>query len=513
MTETTETTQIEIAPGQTLPFFSKKQDALLGHLLINEPFFLQARNRIRSEWFVEPLNAKLWKWKLEFFEKFQRAPSLEEFKGTFRFIGEDQGMRNKLYAQITIAQVAAREYGLDVIRHELTIWLKAQTGKAYTEKFQNVYNAAEDDPHPEVKFSEAFRVLEEVSSAIKSATFEMDQRVTFDDIASGAWFQKREVERETALTFGCPLVDKLLNTDCLNDSALVRGDHTVLLAPTNVGKTTAMVTIARHNITRGKSVLFITHEGRPDDIKTKLLQAVTGVRYSKLVEMSLTPEGQQWLAGAARGLSKFLVYLPLNKPNMTIEDVESSIRRAQEKRVIETGRGFDLIIDDYPAKLTTVLASRGHWPKRQIDEHIYNVFTQIALEFNCHVITAIQTNRQGSAVNRGNRGSEERLITLEDVSESWGAMTTATNVISLNRDGDAIARHRITFHICKSRSNETGWSITSKTDYGVSLTHGSTRGIVLPATYYRGLSKMEDMIDSLLEQFPNKSVPEHYYNC
>lgn len=506
-----------IAQGQSLPFFEKKQDAVLGHLLTNEPFFLQARTRVRPEWFQDPLCSKLWKLKLEFFEKFNRVPGLEEFKGTFMFLREDQGMRNKLYAKMTTAQVAAQEYGLDVIRSELTLWLKGQTFKAYSEKASNVYNAAADDPHPELKFSEAFRLFKDGATAIEDANFDLDVSVTFADIANGSFFEKREVELENALTFGCPLVDEKLNKECRHSSALLRGDHTVILAPTNVGKTTTMVTVARHNVARKKAVLFITHEGRPEDIKTKILQAFTGIDYAHLVEMSTNPEGIKVLAGAAKRLGEYLVYLPLNKPSLTIEDVESAIRRAQEKRIAETGRGFDLIIDDYPAKLTTVMASKGHWPKRQIDEHIYNVFTQIALEFNCHVLTAIQTNREGSKVNQGRRGSEDRLITMEDVSESWGAMTTATNVISLNRDGDAVSKQRMTYHICKSRSNDTGWSIVTKTAFSVSLTHGRAgmpgKEIILPATYYRGIGTMNETIDQLIGQYDGKSIPEHYYYC
>jgi hypothetical protein len=88
---------------------------------------------------------------------------------------------------------------------------------------------------------------------------------------------------------------------------------------------------------------------------------------------------------------------------------------------------------------------------------VYNYFSQIALEHNCHVLTAIQTNREGSKVNRKvGKGAESRFLTMEDVMESWGPMTTATNVISINRPPEAQARHVTGFCICKSRSSEVG---------------------------------------------------------
>jgi hypothetical protein len=160
-------------------------------------------------------------------------------------------------------------------------------------------------------------------------------------------------------------------------------------------------------------------------------------------------------------------------------------------------------VDDYPAKLSTLQARGGNFNKRDIDLVVYNYFVQLALEYNFHSLLAIQTNREGAKVNKGNKDGEKRLLVMEDVSESYGPIQLATNVLSMNRDGQAKARNRLTFHIDKSRSNETGWAVVCRTNYGHSITHANWLG----GTYYRGSSTMADTIDTLLDQYGNDCTP------
>ena len=97
---------------------------------------------------------------------------------------------------------------------------------------------------------------------------------------------------------------------------------------------------------------------------------------------------------------------------------------------------------------------------------------------------------------------------MEDVSESWGPMTAATNVITLNRDPVAMARHRLTYYICKSRSSETGWAVVCRTDYAKALTHSNELG----ARYYQSSSTLADRIDDLLnDENMGEEIPKEAY--
>jgi hypothetical protein len=92
---------------------------------------------------------------------------------------------------------------------------------------------------------------------------------------------------------------------------------------------------------------------------------------------------------------------------------------------------------------------------------------------------------------------------MEDVMESWGPMTTATNVISINRDPVAQAKGIVTFFICKSRSSEVGWAVACKSNYAAAQSHQPDAA----STWYRGVSPMSERIESLLDGFRGREIP------
>jgi hypothetical protein len=286
------------------------------------------------------------------------------------------------------------------------------------------------------------------------------------------------------------------------NGSLLPGDTTVVVAPTNSGKTTSMLTTAVANARRGKSVLLMTHEGRPSDIKMKLLCCALGVTQAKIFEkMRGSPEERKLLERAAMMLESQITYVPYNKAGLCVEDVEPIIRRKQDERAAKnSGEGFNLLVSDYPAKLTTRMGAEGKMSKRNIDEIVYGYYIQYALEYGFHSLLAIQTNREGSRINKGQR--EPRLLTGEDVHESYGPIQEATNVITINRDPTAKARSRLTYYVDKSRSSETGFAVVCRTDFGSATTHSDKLG----GCWYRGTDTMSDSIDDLLTQFNNMEI-------
>lgn len=283
----------------------------------------------------------------------------------------------------------------------------------------------------------------------------------------------------------------------------VDDDHLLLLGDFTVThNTTAMITTVVKNIAAQKHILFITHEGRPSDIKEKLLCCFLGKTPQELMAMYKTAEGAADVGHAIKWMDRYLCYMPMNRAGLTVEEVGATIRRKQEQRIAKYKRGFDMLANDYPAKITTLQAAKG-MSKRERDEIVYNYFEQLGLQYNMHVLAAIQTNREGSRVNKGQR--EDRLLTMEDVQESWGPMTSATNVWTINRSPHDKAFNRLIYYIDKSRSSQTGFAVVCKTDFSCSRTHGDDLG----GTFYRSASTYADKLDEYLEQYVNQEIPEH----
>ena len=281
------------------------------------------------------------------------------------------------------------------------------------------------------------------------------------------------------------------------------GDHLFLLGDFTVThNTTSLITVSAMNLLQGKDVLFVFHEGRINDIRIKFMKAMLGASYQDSLTRLGSPEERM----VQQAVNEHLVVLPMVQGGLSVEEAIGSIERTQDEWFAKTGRHFDLIVDDYPGKLMTTYAKGGQLAMRHIQEIAYNRFTSLAQVSGreCHVLTAIQTNREGSKVNKGRaKDTGHRLIDTEDVAEAFGAIQTATNVLTLNRDLAAAAAGVVTWGIAKSRSSEVGHAILTRSFYHMARTHWNDPK---DSTWYRGGVSLSDKVDELLTQFAGSEV-------
>lgn len=483
---------------QALPFDEKKQNAILGHLLSNRQFFMQGKDIIQPSWFLSPHNRKIWATLVGYYRTWKAIPTREELLGSGSIKVEDPKNKAAINARLIQCTSDTLSYrNLEALKGELTQWLHASTFHQKMHDAVGLFNKAH--------FSKAYDKLNETNKLLQKLTFETDKREDFSNFEAD--FLAMENEGKNGLTFGLPAIDNLLLPHMEHTGGsgggLLRGDMTVLLAPTNVGKTTCMITIARHNVLAGKDVLFLTHEGRPADIRQKIWCSILGKTKGEAMAMVKTQRGKQEFQDAYDIFSDNLCYVPYNKPGMTVEEVETIIRRKHDELFARKGKGFDLLIDDYPAKLTTSQNHSGRMQKRNVDEVVYDYFVQLSLELDMHSVTAIQTNRNGSKVNKQQDGAD-RLLTKEDVSESWGVMTIAANVISINRNEACKRDGRVIFYIDKSRSSETGIAVATQSDYARALTHSPD----FNHAWYYGDASPSDKLGDLLTQYNGGCIPQ-----
>lgn len=485
-----------MSKNPSLPFSSDKQDAILGHLILEPRFYAQARHLVQPGWFIDSYNQNLYTYLTDFFEKFGRSPTVPELHNCNKIIAEENNEKLKLQAHIEQATKKTQFFKLDALRKELTDWLRHQTFLAGLKESVKWHN----DQDPSVSYD----VVTKLSKELQSIQFEDDHKFSYADV--GQMLAAHKADLDDGLTFGVSEVDKKINPFAVN-GALLRGDTTVLVAPSNSGKTSNLITTILANAWKGKKILFITHEGRPEDIWQKMVMCGANLSVSELHQAPFDVNIMDRAQRVNALLNRFVDYLPLNKPGLTIEEVEPIIRRRQDEVMAKTGKGYDLLVCDYPAKLSTRMASKGAIAKRHSDEIVYNYFVQLALEYKFHSLLVIQTNREGSRINKGQR--EERLLVSEDVAESWGVITIATNVLTLNRDPAAKVRNRLTYFIDKSRSFETGWAIVCETDFSRCITHGGKNPVTgedRKVVFYRGNVTAAEKIDSLLAANPGQDV-------
>lgn len=485
---------------ENLPFSRQKQLAVLGHILTNRTFFFRCVNTIRAEWFLEERPRKVWAAISAFYKAHRRQPSKEEVLESKDIRLEDLKEQNRYDLLLTEAIRETERYGLDAIIPDLTEWMHTRIYHSAVSESADLFNRG--------KFQEAFKSVHGASGLIRDIRFDQDDEVDFGDFANQLGSDRGELEN--ACTFGLKTLDQLLTPYC-KDGSLLKGDTTVLLAPSNVGKTTVLLNAIRANIKRGKRVLFFTHEGRPEDIRNKLWCLMLSiveqdesrsrfVTMDSLLKSWQEPAFQSEMKMMAKFMSKYLTYIPLNKPGMTVEDVATIVQRKQEECIAKNGVGYDLLVDDYPAKLLTE-QSNGNWSRRHIDALTYGYFVQMALQYKFHSLLVVQTNREGSKVNKG---AGDRLLEMEDVAESWDVMTQATSVITLNRNPDDQKMHRMKYHICKSRSSEVNLTVVARSRFSSYITHHDN----LESFWYQGNSHMDDIVERCFQDYKEQQVPE-----
>jgi KaiC/GvpD/RAD55 family RecA-like ATPase len=488
-------TPIEQAQTEELPFSTPKQNAFFGHIIANKSKYHQTKNKIKKNWFRDPWTGEAFGFYLNWSEKFdkqnEKLPSPEDVFSSEAMQGLNIDKQNKIKSAVALCSSAASIYDWDAMLSQLSNWLKC---RIYLE------NVTKSTEHFNNKaYDEAYKLLEESVQKYQDVKFFPDDQVDFMDWKNQ--FDSFLLERKSALTTGLSVMDKLIDPAC-QSGCLLPGDTTIILASSNVGKTTTMITIASANAKLGKSVLFITHEGRTEDIIGKMWSCVSQKTRSEL--LNLYTQDEQLFQGTATFLKKNITYVPIMDPEeMYVESVARVIEKKQTERIQSFGKGYDMLVVDYPAKLQAQHTSRVQMAYRQSEHYVYNYFVQLALKHKFHALLAIQTNREASKNNKyqGQHGTENRLVSMEDVSESWGPMTVATNVISLNRNdsyGD-----KIIFHICKTRSSETGYSVLARSDYHRGRTHGDDLG----AVWYKGNSSIAHITPQLLMQYNNQGLP------
>lgn len=477
-----------------LPFTEKRQNALLGHLITNKNFYHQCIDKIKKHWFLNAWAGEVWslylQWTKENDPQLAKLPSEAEITNSKVFMDKEPSARTRLMAAIQSALLEKNEQDLEAIVNELTVWLKCRIYLDSIPKSTDLFNAK--------KVTDAFSVLETTIRDYNEVKFFQEDEVDFGDFANH--FAKVDLEKKDALTTGLDVLDKVIDPTCQKGS-LLKGDTTVILAPVNLGKSSFLITAAVANVKQFKKVLLLTHEGRPEDIQNKIWQNLTQRTFTEVME--LHKQQPNLFIGGANLLRKYLRYVPLNMPGLTVEEVARIIEKKQADEIQKTGVGFDLVVDDYPAKLTTSNEQVGR-ERRHSDAWVYNYFVQLALKHKFHCLLAQQTNREASKNNRfqGDHGTHDRLIVSEDAAEAFGPVQTATTLISLNRN--SAYGERIIFHLCKSRSGVTEMSVMAKTAYSKATTHSNTLGGV----WYRGTMSLSHITDDILEQYLGQALPD-----
>lgn len=511
------------APVQErLPIDEHYQHAVIGWMEVDEQFFKMIVERVDSSWFMDQKDVLAFKLYQKFYKRTGHMvpqPYFDEelsgdLKACIEYREQEPNVRNAIRTAIMNGKNARNNATKKKVEDELETWLKGRLFHKLVHDSTGLYNKGQLD--------ECFAAVRSGIDKIDEATFGAG---TKEDLHLPKSLHENQKEIEGVLSFGATIVDeRLIESNGKKPAGgLLPGDTTILLAPVNIGKTTTMLTVAAYNVAMGKKVLLTTHEGRAVDIKLKFWCSLLKCKRSDLDELwatNATVDGHdmKWWQNQ---VDKYLTYVALYGKN--IEETIGVVRSLHDRELNkpnekpnQPGQGFQLWVDDYPGTITTIQAGQGKLSRRERDEIVYGQVVDLAGELKFHALCAIQSNREGARINKGtSKDHKNRLLTMEDVSESYGPMMRATNVISINRDPQSAQKGLVTFFVCKSRSTRTGIAITCRSRYDLACTHANTGAKLYNGQEwgtsgfsYEGTESMAEKAEGFLQIHGDSEVPK-----
>lgn len=440
-----------------LQFSFDQQSAVIGWMLKNYEFCLKCFSALKPDLFGTPALGLIFKSIEEFVKEYKQQPSPENL---FDFINIKPNMGHIKHI-IHDCMAWSIKYNQNYLRDRLEDWVKTSLFLQHTEEARRFTRLG--DVH---SMEQTVRQFLQKSGEY---SFKMNGAANFDSPLDD-FIKRFKTDVVEGMTTGMPEFDV-----CLGGS-LRRGEHTVLLAPLGSGKTTSCINFLYHNVLKKKHCLFLTHEEPELVIKCKIRQRFLMKNQNWLLNIieSRSPLDMQILETSNKMIQQYLTYYSYNKAGgLFVENIIDIIRMENEKLFAKIGKYYDLVIDDYPGKLSSKVMNNFK-EYRHSTKYCYDSMQQLALEYNYHAISPVQCNRAGVKQNK-NRDDDEYL-SAADMAESLGIAQDASNIIAINRSSKDERKNRMFFNIIKSRGSSTDDVIMTFTDFSQCITHDPSLG-------------------------------------
>ncbi len=442
-------------PDSGLANSEKMQQALLGYMLTDFGFAQKCKTFLEPNLFISTNLSEMFAATCAFMEQYKTVPSPDALCD---YLADKPHFKlSRPYAHDCVGLTA--KYRYEFVRDSISDWIRISLfKKSINSGIKCIQTGDLDGITREMRM-----FFDQATKAQFGATGTYDFSDPLKD------FKELTKLYQSDITTGIKEFDELLG------GGFLRSTHTVLLSPLNVGKTTAALNFAVHNLFRGKDVLLLTHEDLDLNIATKIRYRMLKMTRSEVHDAIVKEDKgfEKALMGVNKILEDHLVYIGRTR-SFYVEDVVNEIRVQAEQLYTKKQKYFDLVIDDYPGKLSshkmTNLKDIRHGVK-----YCYNEFERLAQEYKWHQISPVQTNREGYNRNKYREVADE-MLDAGDISESLGVAQDASNIISLNRSDKDAAMNRMYFKIVKTRGAPANSVIQTNTCFKIGLTHDQAIG-------------------------------------
>jgi archaellum biogenesis ATPase FlaH len=230
-----------------------------------------------------------------------------------------------------------------------------------------------------------------------------------------------------------PMTTGWKRIDDICGGGLGKGELGVVIAPTGVGKSMALVHLGTQAIKKGKSVVHYTLELCSTTIASRYDSCLTKVELKDLHMF------KEHIYGKIKSLDASLIIKEYPTKSASPGTVKNHLERLKQR-----GYDIDLIIVDYGDLLRPSVVRKE---KRHELETIYEELRAIAQIYECPVWTASQTNRSGL---------NAEVVTMESISEAFNKCFIADFIFTISRTVNDKKTNNGRMFIAKNRNGLDG---------------------------------------------------------
>jgi len=265
-------------------------------------------------------------------------------------------------------------------------------------------------------------VKSKIDTALKLGT---DNNFGYDYLVD---FEKRfEIKARNPVTTGWTAIDGIIS------GGLGSGELGVVIAPTGVGKSMALVHLGAEAVKAGKTVVHYTLELADTVVASRYDSCISGIDLRDLFHR------KDEIFEIVKEIPGKLIVKEYPTKLATTQTLKNHL-----ERLVLLDNKPDMIIIDYGDLLSPIKVQRE---KRTDLESIYEEMRGLAQIYDCPVWTASQTNRTG--INA-------EVITMESISEAFNKCFVADFIFTISRTVEDKITDEGRVFIAKNRNGPDG---------------------------------------------------------
>jgi replicative DNA helicase len=396
----------------------------------NKEFYTSVSPMVLDEYFEYPAHQKFWNTINTHYEKYRNLPNddvlIEEIKGVKSSNELLSDYKDELVRinELDVSSIGQQEYLLEKVEEF-----------AKEEALKSAILTSVDL----IKTKKFHQIQDEVRNAL-SVGRNVDLGIDYFDDVEDRWNSDREISKPEFRTPFATVNSSL-------DGGLAAKELAMVVAPPGVGKSLFLANQAVRSVLDGKNVLYISLEMSEDRVAQRIDSIFTRIKQSELATRTgdITERLKQIKSHSELGSFRIKEF-PTKRAG--VNALRAYLTQLQNFHEFTP----DVIIIDY----LELLATDGNLAEYQAQERLAQELRGLAIEHNCLVWTATQTNREGKKV---------KIITDAELADSYGKTRVCDLVMSINQTEEEFDTGKARLYVIKARNGRARYIVPIAIDY------------------------------------------------